>query len=92
MKFNHRDLLAGLIVFLVAVPLCLGVALASGAPLYSGMIAVITGGIAVGILSQLPIRFIGHAASFTDIVLAGITKEVTSLKDNIDVTNKIKKQ
>ena len=46
-----RDLVAGLVVFLVALPLCLGVALASNAPLISGLIAGIVGGIVIGGLS-----------------------------------------
>ncbi len=45
-----RDLAAGLVVFLVALPLCLGVALASNAPLFSGLLAIV-GGILVGMLS-----------------------------------------
>ena len=46
-----RDLTAGLVVFLVALPLCLGVALASDAPLLSGVLAGVVGGILVGLLS-----------------------------------------
>ena len=46
------DIPAGIVVFLVAVPLCLGIALASGAPLYSGMIAGMVGGIVIGTLSN----------------------------------------
>jgi carbonic anhydrase/SulP family sulfate permease len=46
-----RDITSGLVVFLVAVPLCLGIALASGAPLLSGVLAGIVGGILVGMLS-----------------------------------------
>lgn len=46
-----RDLSSGVVVFLVALPLCLGVALASNAPLLSGLLAGIVGGIVVGLLS-----------------------------------------
>lgn len=74
MKFNNKDLLAGIVVFLVAVPLCLGIALASGAPLFSGLIAGIVGGIVVGIISKSPISVTGPAAGLTAIVLAGITQ------------------
>ena len=51
--FNHlsKDIPASIVVFLVAMPLCLGIALASGAPLFSGIIAGIIGGIIVGSLS-----------------------------------------
>ena len=51
LRYAGRDLLAGVVVYLVALPLCLGVALASGAPLASGIIAGIVGGIVVGALS-----------------------------------------
>src|SRR6187401_2316332 len=67
------DLPAGLVVFLVALPLCLGIALASGAPLFSGIIAGIVGGIVVGSLSKSPVSVSGPAAGLTTIVLAGIT-------------------
>jgi len=46
------DLLAGMVVFLVALPLCLGIAVASGAPPFAGIITGIIGGIVVGILSN----------------------------------------
>ncbi|MBC7822008.1 MAG: SulP family inorganic anion transporter, partial [Planctomycetaceae bacterium] len=65
-----RDLTAGLVVFLVALPLCLGVALASNAPLFSGVLAGIVGGIVVGILSQSHTSVSGPAAGLTAIVAA----------------------
>lgn len=68
------DLPASIVVFLVAVPLCLGIALASGAPLYSGMIAGIVGGLVIGILSKSNLSVSGPAAGLTAIVLAGITQ------------------
>ncbi|ATL46617.1 hypothetical protein COR50_05145 [Chitinophaga caeni] len=67
------DLSAGLVVFLIAVPLCLGIALASGAPLFSGMIAGIVGGIVVGSLSGSNLSVSGPAAGLTAIVLSAIT-------------------
>lgn len=67
------DLPAGLVVFLVAVPLCLGIALASGAPLFSGIIAGIIGGIVVGSLSGSQTSVSGPAAGLSAIVLAAIT-------------------
>lgn len=66
------DLSASLVVFLVAVPLCLGIALASGAPLFAGIISGIVGGIIVGIVSGSPVGVSGPAAGLTAIVLAAI--------------------
>lgn len=66
------DLPASLVVFLVALPLCLGIALASGAPLFSGLIAGIVGGIVIGALSKSPLSVSGPAAGLTVIVLAAI--------------------
>lgn len=72
--FNHlrEDLPASLVVFLVALPLCLGIALASGAPLFSGLIAGIVGGIVVGIASGSHTSVSGPAAGLTVIVLGAI--------------------
>jgi carbonic anhydrase len=69
-----NDFPAGLVVFLVALPLCLGVALASGAPLLSGVISGIIGGIVVGILSQSHTSVSGPAAGLAAVVLSAITK------------------
>lgn len=73
--FAHykQDLPAGLVVFLVALPLCLGIALASGAPLFSGIIAGIVGGLVIGSLSGSSISVSGPAAGLTVIVLTAIT-------------------
>lgn len=68
------DFMAGIVVFLVAIPLCLGIALASGAPLISGLIAGIVGGIIVGIISQSSISVSGPAAGMVAIVLAAIAE------------------
>jgi MFS superfamily sulfate permease-like transporter len=67
------DLPAGLVVFLVALPLCLGIALASGAPPLSGIIAGIVGGIVVGFFSKSHLSVSGPAAGLTAIVLTAIT-------------------
>jgi MFS superfamily sulfate permease-like transporter len=67
------DLPASLVVFLVAVPLCLGIAMASGAPLFSGVIAGIIGGIVVGVISGSPLGVSGPAAGLAVIVLNAIT-------------------
>lgn len=66
------DFASGLVVFLVALPLCLGIALASGAPLFSGIIAGIVGGIVVGFLSQSHLSVSGPAAGLTAIILTAI--------------------
>jgi MFS superfamily sulfate permease-like transporter len=67
------DFASGLVVFLVALPLCLGIAMASGAPLFSGIIAGIVGGIVVGYLSKSHLSVSGPAAGLTAIVLTAIT-------------------
>ncbi|WP_439627032.1 bifunctional SulP family inorganic anion transporter/carbonic anhydrase [Gemmata sp.] len=68
----RRDLTAGLVVFLVALPLCLGIALASGAPLFSGLVAGVVGGIVVGLLSGSHTSVAGPAAGLTAVVAAQI--------------------
>jgi carbonic anhydrase/SulP family sulfate permease len=68
-----RDLTAGLAVFLVALPLCLGIALASNAPLFSGLLAGIIGGILVGIASGSHTSVSGPAAGLAAVVVAEIT-------------------
>jgi MFS superfamily sulfate permease-like transporter len=66
------DLPAGLVVFLVAVPLCLGIALASGAPLFAGVISGIIGGVVVTLFSGSPLGVSGPAAGLAVIVLVAI--------------------
>lgn len=76
MKFNLNnlkyDLPSGLVVFLVALPLCLGIALASGAPLFSGIIAGIVGGLVVAFFSASTFSVSGPAAGLTVIVASAI--------------------
>jgi MFS superfamily sulfate permease-like transporter len=67
------DLPASIVVVLVALPLCLGIALASGAPLSAGLLAGVIGGIVVGLLSDSQLMVSGPAAGLTAIVLAGVT-------------------
>ncbi|MBX7095324.1 MAG: SulP family inorganic anion transporter [Flavobacteriales bacterium] len=67
------DLPAGIVVFLVALPLCLGIALASGAPAMSGIMGGIIGGIVVGFISGSPLSVSGPAAGLTTIVLSSIS-------------------
>ncbi len=69
----RKDFLAGLIVFLIALPLCLGIAQASHAPLFSGVVAGIVGGIVVGFFSSSNFSVTGPAAGLTAIVLVAIT-------------------
>ncbi len=67
------DLASGLVVFLVALPLCLGIALASGVPLFSGIVSGVVGGIVVGFLSNSALSVSGPAAGLTAIVFAAIS-------------------
>lgn len=72
LKTFKGDLSASVVVFLIAVPLCLGIALASGAPLFSGLIAGIIGGIVIGALSNSHTSVSGPAAGLTAVVLVSI--------------------
>jgi MFS superfamily sulfate permease-like transporter len=72
LRHLRNDGPAGVVVFFVAVPLCLGIALASGAPLFSGLIAGIVGGIVVGLLSGSPLGVSGPAAGLAVIVAGAI--------------------
>ncbi|RYG68964.1 SulP family inorganic anion transporter [bacterium] len=74
-----KDIPAGLVVFLVALPLCLGISLASGAPLFSGILTGIVGGLLVSWLSGSSLSVSGPAAGLTVIVLDGI-KELKSFE------------
>ena len=67
-----HDLSAGLSVFLVALPLCLGIALASGAPLYAGLLSGIIGGLVVALISGSQLAVSGPAAGLTTLVAASI--------------------
>lgn len=67
-----HDLPAGLSVFLVALPLCLGIALASGAPLYAGLLSGIIGGLLVSLISGAQLAVSGPAAGLTTVVAASI--------------------
>lgn len=71
-KTIKNDFPASIVVFFVALPLCLGIALASGAPLFSGLIAGIVGGIVVGMLSGSQVGVSGPAAGLAAIVLTSI--------------------
>src|SRR6187200_2194852 len=72
LKSLGSDLPSSVVVFLVALPLCLGVALASNAPLFSGLIAGICGGIVVGLASRSHLSVSGPAAGLTAIVAAAV--------------------
>lgn len=72
LKYTKQDLPAGLVVFLVAVPLCLGIALASGAPLFSGIVTGIIAGVVVAWFSGSQLAVSGPAAGLTVIVLNAI--------------------
>src|SRR4249919_3528518 len=68
----RHDLPAGLSVFLVALPLCLGIALASGAPLYAGLLSGIIGGMVVSLVSGSQLAVSGPATGLTTLVAASI--------------------
>ena len=64
----RHDLFASIVVFLVALPLCMGIAVASGAPSTAGIITGIVGGLVVGFLSGCPLQVSGPAAGLSVIV------------------------
>src|ERR1044072_4476422 len=66
------DFVSGLIVFLIALPLCLGIAQASHAPLFAGLVAGIVGGLVIGFLSGSHLSVSGTAAGLTAIVIVAI--------------------
>jgi len=72
-SFVKGDWKSGVAVFLVALPLCLGIALASGAPLFAGLVAGIVGGTLVSLLSGSELSVSGPAAGLTIIVATAIT-------------------
>jgi MFS superfamily sulfate permease-like transporter len=74
-RFYHElkyDFPASVVVFFVAVPLCLGIALASGTPLFAGIIAGIVGGIVVGIASSSSLGVSGPAAGLAAVVISSM--------------------
>jgi MFS superfamily sulfate permease-like transporter len=73
-RYLDHDIPAGVVVFLVALPLCLGIAVASGAPPFSGVIAGIVGGLVVSVFSGSQLSVSGPAAGLTVIVAGGVEK------------------
>src|SRR5690349_8875014 len=69
-----QDLLASIVVFLVALPLCMGIAIASGAPPGAGLITGIIGGIVVGAISGCPLQVSGPAAGLAVLVFDIVQK------------------
>lgn len=74
LKNFNQDIPASIVVFLIALPLCLGIALASGAPLFSGIISGIIGGLVVGFISESSVGVSGPAAGMAIIVLNAISE------------------
>ena len=72
--YLKNDFLAGLIVFLIALPLCLGIAQASNAPLFSGIVAGITGGIVIGFFSKSTFSVSGPAAGLVAIIVGALAE------------------
>ena len=73
-RYLDHDIPAGVVVFLVAVPLCLGIAVASGAPPFSGVISGIIGGLVVSLISGSQLSVSGPAAGLTVIVATAVEK------------------
>ena len=73
-RYVKFDFVSAIVVFLVAIPLCLGIALASGAPLFSGILSGIIGGIVVGILSGSHVSVSGPAAGMAAVVVAALAQ------------------
>ena len=73
LQHTASDISASIVVLLIGLPLCLGIALGSGAPLFSGIIAGIVGGIVVGFFSKSSLSVSGPAAALTAVVVTGIT-------------------
>ncbi|MCC7051870.1 MAG: SulP family inorganic anion transporter [Gemmatimonadaceae bacterium] len=71
-RYPRQDLIAGTVVFLVAVPLCLGIAVACGVPPISGLVAGIAGGLIAPWISRAPQSVTGPAAGLTSIVLVEV--------------------
>ncbi|MEU4421347.1 bifunctional SulP family inorganic anion transporter/carbonic anhydrase [Actinoplanes sp. NPDC024001] len=71
-QFMRRDLPASIVVFLIAIPLSLGIAAASGAPLLAGLVAAVVGGIVAGALGGAPLQVSGPAAGLTVIVAGAV--------------------
>lgn len=78
LAYLKSDFASGLVLFLVALPLCLGIALASGAVLFSGIISVVIGVILVGFLSKSHISVSGPAALITFFKESYLTKYISS--------------
>lgn len=71
---SRHDILSSVVVFLVALPLCMGIALASGVPVAAGLITGIVGGLVVGMLAGAPLQVSGPAAGLTVIVYEVVSK------------------
>lgn len=72
LRWASKDVPAGVVVFLVALPLCLGIALASGAPLFAGVIAGVIGGLIISVFSGSELSVSGPAAGLASVVAASI--------------------
>jgi MFS superfamily sulfate permease-like transporter len=74
--FEHprQDVVAGIVVFLVALPLCLGIAVACGVPPVSGLVAGVVGGVVVPLISRSPLSVTGPAAGLTSVVLLEVER------------------
>src|SRR6187399_715511 len=74
LSFFRHDFKASITVFFVALPLCLGVSLASGTPVYTGLLAGIVGGVVISVISKSALSVSGPAAGLTAICATAITE------------------
>ena len=79
-RYAFKDFSAGIVVFLVAVPLCLGIAMASDAPLFSGLVAGVVGGLIVSLISGSEISVSGPAAGLA-VIVSGAIASLGSFED-----------
>ena len=73
-SYPRQDFVAGTVVFLIALPLCLGIAIACGVPPVSGLVAGVVGGLVVPLWSRSPLSVTGPAAGLTSIVLLEVQR------------------
>ena len=74
LKYFKNDLFSGVVIFIISIPLCLGIAQASGVPPISGLVSGVVGGLLVGVLSKAQLNIVGPAAGLVIVVLSGVSQ------------------